>query len=75
VIAGRTTRNESLVNAPNWLVLTFDGVDVLHDCAELDLRRGVLTRRRLVLDRLGHSTQVTSRRFVHMGPRTWPLWR
>ena len=77
VIAGRATRNESLVNAPNWLVLTFaagdgpwlgsDGVDVLDDCAELDLRRGVLTRRRLVLDRLGHSTEVTSRRFVHMG--------
>jgi trehalose 6-phosphate phosphatase len=77
VVAGRTTENESLVNAPNWLCLTFaagdgmwlglEGVKVLEDGQDLDLRRGVLTRRRLVRDNLGHLTRITHRRFVHMG--------
>jgi len=77
VIAGRATENESLVNAPNWLCLTFaamdgpwlglEGVEVLEDGQDLDLRRGVLTRRRLVSDNLGHLTRITHRRFVHMG--------
>lgn len=77
VIAGRTTENESLVNAPNWLFLTFaagdgpwlggEGVEVLVDRQELDLRRGVLTRRCRVRDNLGHLTRITHRRFVHMG--------
>jgi trehalose/maltose hydrolase-like predicted phosphorylase len=77
VIAGRITENESLVNAPNWLVLTFaakdgpwlgcEGVTVLEDRQELDLRRGVLTRRRRVRDSLGHITAIADRRFVHMG--------
>jgi trehalose 6-phosphate phosphatase len=76
-ISGRITENESLVNAPNWLCLTFaagdglwlgqEGVEVLKDHQDLDLRRGVLTRRRLVRDSLGHVTQITHRRFVHMG--------
>ena len=77
VIAGRTSENESLVNAPNWLFLTFaagngpwlgdEDVRVLEDCQELDLRRGVLTRHRRVRDSLGQVTQVTHRRIVHMG--------
>jgi len=77
VIAGRVTENESLVNAPNWLVLTFaaeggpwlgrEGVTVLEDRQELDLRCGVLTRLRRVRDNLGHITAITDRRFVHMG--------
>jgi trehalose/maltose hydrolase-like predicted phosphorylase len=77
VLAGRTTDNESLVNAPNWLGLTFraddgpwlgaGGVTFLADRQELDLRRGVLTRRRRVRDDLGHITRITHRRFVHMG--------
>jgi len=77
VIAGRATENESLVNAPNWLCLTFaagdgpwlgsEGVEVLEDSQDLDLRRGVLTRRRQVRDHLGHLTRITHRRFVHMG--------
>jgi trehalose/maltose hydrolase-like predicted phosphorylase len=77
VIAGRATENESLVNAPNWLFLTFaagDGpwlgskdFEVLEDRQELDLRRGVLARRRRVRDSSGYITQVTQRRFVHMG--------
>jgi trehalose/maltose hydrolase-like predicted phosphorylase len=77
VIAGRTSENESLVNAPNWLFLTFaarngpwlgdEDIQVLEDCQELDLRRGVLTRHRRVRDSLGQVTQVTHRRIVHMG--------
>jgi trehalose/maltose hydrolase-like predicted phosphorylase len=77
VLTDRITENESLVNAPNWLCLTFaagdgrwlgsDDVEVLEDCQDLDLRRGVLTRRRSVRDHLGHRTRITHRRFVHMG--------
>ena len=77
VIAGRTSENENLVNAPNWLFLTFAAgegpwlggkdVQVLEDYQELDLRRGVLTRHRRVGDSLGHTTQVTHRQIVHMG--------
>ena len=76
-IAGRVSANESLVNAPNWLPLTFaaedgpwlgeEAVTILSDFQELDLRRGVLTRRRRVSDSLGHVTGLTNRRFVHMG--------
>jgi trehalose/maltose hydrolase-like predicted phosphorylase len=77
VIVGRTTDNESLVNAPNWLLLTFaagdgpwlgtEGAEVFEDRQDLDLRRGVLTWRRRVRDNLGHLTQISHRRFVHMG--------
>jgi alpha,alpha-trehalase len=76
-VAGRTVENESQVNAPNWLPLRFaagDGpwlglgdTEVLSDRHDLDLRHGVLTRRLLVRDDLGHRTLVTQRRFVHMG--------
>jgi trehalose/maltose hydrolase-like predicted phosphorylase len=76
-IAGRTVENESLVNAPNWLPLTFaaeDGpwldlgeMEVLHYELELDLRRGVLTRRLRIRDGQGRITRATCRRFVHMG--------
>ena len=76
-IAGRTVENESLVNAPNWLPLTFaaeDGpwldigeMEVLQHQLELDLRRGVLTRKLRVRDGHGHITRATCRRFVHMG--------
>lgn len=77
VIAGRVTENESVVNAPNWLVLAVaaqdgpwlggEGVKVVDDLEELDMRRGVLTRRQRVCDSLGHITRITHRRFVHMG--------
>jgi trehalose/maltose hydrolase-like predicted phosphorylase len=73
-VDGRTVENESLVNLPNWLPLTFaaedgpwcgdlDGVDQRLD---LDLRSGVLTRRWRVRDAAGRTTAVTQRRFVHM---------
>jgi trehalose/maltose hydrolase-like predicted phosphorylase len=74
---GHAVTAESLVNAPNWLPLTFaaeDGpwldlsqVEVLRHEQELNLRRGVLTRRLRIRDRSGRITRATSRRFVHMG--------
>ena len=76
-VAGRAVENESLVNAPNWLPLTFavgggawlgrGDTDVLSDRQDLDLRHGVLTRWLRVRDDLGHRTLVIQRRFVHMG--------
>ncbi len=75
MIAGEPVENESLVNLPNWLPLTFraedgrwlgdPGVEILADCRELDLRRGVLTRRLRVRDGT-RTTGVVQRRFVHM---------
>ena len=73
-VAGATVENESLVNLPNWLPLTF-GIDDGPWCAdlhqmdqrlELDLRRGVLIRRMRVRDAAGRTTAVTQRRFVHL---------
>jgi alpha,alpha-trehalase len=76
-IAGRSVDSESMVNAPNWLPLTFaaenepwldlDHVDVLQCRQELDLRRGVLTRRLRIRDGQGRIIRTTCRRFVHMG--------
>jgi alpha,alpha-trehalase len=76
-IAGRSVESESLVNAPNWLPLTFAAenepwldlqrVEVLQCQQELDLRRGVLTRRLRIRDGQGRIMRTTCRRFVHMG--------
>jgi trehalose/maltose hydrolase-like predicted phosphorylase len=76
-IAGRSVDSESLVNAPNWLPLKFaagdgpwldlDHADVLQCRQELDLRRGVLTRRLRTRDGQGRILRTTCRRFVHMG--------
>lgn len=75
-VAGEAVENESLVNLPNWLPLTFRagdgawlgqaGVRLLDERHELDLWRGVLTRRFRVRDGAGRTTAVTQRRFVHM---------
>jgi trehalose/maltose hydrolase-like predicted phosphorylase len=75
-IAGRTIVNEDLVNLPNWLPLTFrpeDGdwftlraVDILDYRQELDMRRGVLSRRMSVRDSRGRETTLETRRIVHM---------
>jgi trehalose/maltose hydrolase-like predicted phosphorylase len=75
-VAGRLIHNESLVNLPNWLVLTFridggdwfliDDVDVLEHEQALDLRRAVLTRRTRFRDGAGRTTMLTQRRFVSM---------
>jgi trehalose/maltose hydrolase-like predicted phosphorylase len=75
-IAGHLVENESMVNLPNWLMLTFaieegpwfelDQAEVLSFGQELDLRRGILTRRMQVRDVVGRCTQLRQRRFVHM---------
>ena len=74
--AGRWIENESIVNLPDWQSLTFraedgDWVDLAtstvdHYVQELDLRRGVLTRRFRVQDAAGRRTAVAQRRFVSM---------
>jgi trehalose/maltose hydrolase-like predicted phosphorylase len=75
-VAGRSVENESLVNLPDWLVLsvaiedgpwlTPDTAEVLEYAAELDLRRGVLTRRFRLRDELGRIVSGQERRFVSM---------
>lgn len=75
-VAGRTVENEDLVNAPNWLPLTFStpgqgwlGLtveQVLDHRQDLDIRRGVLTRRTRFRDALGRVLAVTQRRLVSM---------
>ncbi|ANZ28348.1 trehalose-phosphatase [Rhodococcus sp. WB1] len=75
-VAGRTIDNESMVNLPNWLPVTFridggewfdiDCVEVREYCQYLDLRRAVLTRRFRFRDGAGRTTTVVQRRFVAM---------
>ena len=73
-VAGRTFEDESIVNLPNWLPLTFraeggcwlDDAELLEQRLELDMRRGVLTRLARVRDGAGRATTVTQRRIVSM---------
>jgi trehalose/maltose hydrolase-like predicted phosphorylase len=75
-VAGRDIDNESMVNVPNWLPLTFridggtwfdiDDVELLEYEQVLDLRRGVLTRRFRCRDERGCTSAVTQRRLTHM---------
>ncbi len=75
-VNGQVTEDESLVNLPNWLPLTFriDGgewftigsVHLLGYQQELDLRRGVLTRWLRFADEAGRHTSLTQRRFASM---------
>ncbi|SEO84239.1 glycoside hydrolase family 65 protein [Trujillonella endophytica] len=75
-VDGRAVENESIVNLPDWQPLTFriDDGDWLGDAAltagdqvqELDLRRGVLTRRFVVTDGAGRRSRVAQRRLVSM---------
>ena len=75
-IAGRIVENEDLVNAPNWLPVTFriDGgawfdvasVALLQHRQELDMRRGVLARTVRFRDDRGRHSTLTQRRFVSM---------
>ena len=68
--------NESLVNLPNWLALTFrvdggswfdiDAVTVLSHRQTLDLRGAVLTREVRLPRRRRPTTSLTQRRFVAM---------
>ncbi|MEU7459557.1 hypothetical protein [Streptosporangium roseum] len=74
--ADRPVDGEALVNAPNWLPLTFragggdwfapGGAEIL-DCRHtLDMRRGVLTRFLRVCDPLGRITRMEQHRLVSM---------
>jgi alpha,alpha-trehalase len=75
-VDGQTIEDESIVNLPNWLPVTFrieggpwfrvDDVDLLDHIQEVDLRRGVLTRTVRFRDTAGRTTRLTQRRFVHM---------
>ncbi|WP_214110180.1 glycoside hydrolase family 65 protein [Acrocarpospora catenulata] len=75
-VAGRTVTDESMVNAPNWLPLTFatpdsdwfatSRADLLGYRQELDLRHGLLDRSLLVRDAYGRRTAVRQRRLVSM---------
>jgi alpha,alpha-trehalase len=75
-IDGRPIENESLVNLPNWLSLTFridggawfrlDEVEVVSFRQELDLARGVLRRDMRIRDAEGRTTRWDERRIVSM---------
>jgi trehalose/maltose hydrolase-like predicted phosphorylase len=75
-VDGRSIENESLVNLPDWLPLTVavndgpwltpDNSEVLDHTTELDLCRGVLTRRFRLRDEGGHVVAGVERRFVSM---------
>ncbi len=76
-MAGRDVENEDLVNLPNWLPLSFrvdggpwfgqdDSIEIIEYRRELDLRRGLLSRRLRVRDGEGRETSVAQRRLVHM---------
>ncbi|MFP5318864.1 MAG: HAD family hydrolase [Acidimicrobiia bacterium] len=74
-LGGRRIERESIVNAPNWLAVTFraeggdwfrtDAVRLLSYRQELDLRAGVLTRRLRFEDAGGRRSTLVERRLVH----------
>lgn len=76
VVGGTKVENESLVNVPNWLPLTFrvdggdwfgiDTVTLLSFRQALDLRAAVLTRELRFRDGAGSTTAVTQNRFAAM---------
>ncbi|WP_067903218.1 trehalose-phosphatase [Nocardia vaccinii] len=75
-IAGQEIENESLVNLPNWLPLTWridggdwydlDSVELLSYRTEFDLRYAALTRNVRFRDGAGRITSVCERRFAAM---------
>ncbi|MER7078931.1 trehalose 6-phosphate phosphatase [Saccharopolyspora kobensis] len=75
-VAGREVEQESVVNMPNWLLLTFrvDGgpwldlrrLEVLDHEQELDLERGFLVRRLRFRDEQWRTTRLVQHRFAHM---------
>lgn len=75
-IAGRAVENESLVNVPNWLPVTFrcaggswfggPDTEIVSHHQTLDIARGVLTRHTRFRDSDDRILEVTQRRFVSM---------
>lgn len=77
-VHGRQVEDESLVNAPNWLVLdvategpwwSAGGLTATDERRELDLRRGVLTRTAVLTDGAGRRLRLRQRRMVSMARR------
>jgi len=75
-VADRTIENESLVNLPNWLSLTFringgpwfhvDDAEILSYRQTFDLRHATLTRRLRFRDGSGQVTTLDQQRFASM---------
>ncbi|UXA20569.1 trehalose-phosphatase [Mycobacterium sp. SMC-4] len=75
-VSGVDIDNESLVNLPNWLPLTFriddgpwfdiDDVEVRSYVATVDFRRAILVREFVVCDPTGRITRIAQRRCVAM---------
>ncbi|MGM0652590.1 MAG: trehalose-phosphatase [Bacillota bacterium] len=75
-VAGKTVENESLVNVPNWLPLTFriededsfslEEADILDYRHELDMKNGILSRTVHFSDKKKRRTKLFQRRFIHM---------
>ncbi len=75
-VDARTIENESMVNGPNWLCLSFriDGgepfdlgsADLQLYHQELDMRRGTFDRTIMFADPKGRRTRVQQRKFVSM---------
>lgn len=75
-VEGRTVEDESLVNAPNWLPLTFrvgdgewfgsPGWQLIEHRQQLDVRHGILTRWTRAQDPDSHTVEVVERRIVSM---------
>ncbi len=73
---GKEFEHEEIVNAPNWLPLTFkiedgdwfslDNCKILNYKQSLDLRRGLLNREIVFADDQGRECQLTEQRFAHM---------
>ncbi len=76
---GQVIKNESIVNIPNWLPLTFcidDGkwfnlndVDILEYIQVLNMKEGYLSRTVTFCDSNNRKTKLIQRRFVHMSYR------
>lgn len=78
-IAGKSIKNEDLVNLPDWLMLKFrieeekwfsiDEADILFFRQELDIEEGILHRLIHFCDAKGRETRMIERRLVHMADR------
>lgn len=76
VVNGNPREDESMVNLPNWLPLTFrpaggawfapGATSIAHEHRALDLRRGLLTREVVVVDGQQRRTRLRQRRLVSM---------
>lgn len=75
-VAGREIVNESIVNAPNWLVMrvrvpggqwfTPESAEAIEHHLAMDVKRGELVRRSRLHDGDGRVLSITQRRFVSL---------